>query len=261
MQSERHDRALAVFDAFLRYARGTEVTNAAARVREGTGKGPQPRRADDDTNPGLAAPPADGDADEGFGDVPTRESPVSEAIASSLAPLRDDVNLWDEPTRERLEVVSDLRGRAMPDRPSDPAPVEFVQPTASIIVDEDVATPAFGGTAVQLAEAAIVTLSEAEILADMLVLLRYGHARQVPLELDRWARHHADDLQCHLRLAEFCATRIEPGAGLDLLFGAASRALDRGTLDIARRVLDQVQREAPADLRVAALRERLDERA
>lgn len=272
--ADPHERVLAVFDAFLRYAREAGGTNPGARAAprgEGSGRtavptSANPSTADDDpTRPGFTLPPpGDGGArDDGFADVPTRESPMSDALASTLAPLRDDMNVWDEPTRERPDVVRELRER-LPEEPA-PArrrdPLRDGFPQATIIVDEDamMTVPDLGQAAAPAMRVGGESRAE-QFVGEMTVLIKYGHAEQVPRELDRWMRTYPDDLAAHVKLAEFWATRVDGSTGLDRLFNIASRALDRGELSVARRVLDHVRREAANDLRVVALQDRVGRR-
>jgi hypothetical protein len=91
------------------------------------------------------------------------------------------------------------------------------------------------------------------------VLIKSGHVDQVRLESDRWMRQIPDDLSAHVRLSEFWLLHLDITGGIDRLFATALRALDAGEVAIAQWVHDIVSREAPQDLRVVVLRDRIDE--
>jgi hypothetical protein len=95
--------------------------------------------ADEQTDPNMATVnPAAAPAGDEFSDEPTRQSHLSEALASSTAPHA--AGAWDEPTRERLDVVREFLQQPPPPEPSSytriPDPVVHEK---SIIVDEDIA--------------------------------------------------------------------------------------------------------------------------
>jgi hypothetical protein len=102
------------------------------------------------------------------------------------------------------------------------------------------------------AEARIETFA-----TELVVLIKYGHAEQVPHEIERWIRTFPDALATHLRLAEFECERVDATSGVDRVFAIASRALDVGDRALAQRGLEIVDREAPEDARRAALKGRI----
>lgn len=213
--------------------------------------------ADERTDPNMAAAAGDNGtpAHDGFEDIPTRQSHLSEAMASTTAPHA--AANWDEPTRERLDVVREFLSAPPPPEPASytriPSPVQHEN---SIIVDDDIAlTEPVAGDELRALRSEANRIET--FLSEMTVLIKYGHASQVPREIERWVRANPEDLSSQLRLAEFERSRIDATQGLDRLFWLASRALDRGDRGIALRILEVVQREAPNDLRRAALQDRV----
>ncbi len=199
---------------------------------------------------GASQPPR-----EEFEQIPTRQSNVSAALAANTKP--DGDAMWNEKTRERPDVVRELRTQPPPAEPAAyhrMAPPPAV-PENSIIVDDVALTEPLHVDELRSlrGETARVDL----FLSEMTVLIKYGHAAQIPREIERWMRSNGDDLAAHLRVAEFERTRVDAAGGLDRLFWIASRALDRGDRAIASRVLAVVVRDAPGDLRRPALEDRV----
>ncbi|MBL8681457.1 MAG: hypothetical protein JNK05_19985 [Myxococcales bacterium] len=209
---------LEVFEAFLHYMRNPPARPGAARP---TGS--------------ATASPAPADVPE-----PTRSGPV--IIPASVA---DDQSVWDEPTKSRPDVTR-----------------EFIQksarkePEQSIIVDDDLSmTQPIQSTAPEVARGPD-TRGE-RFCDEMMVLIKYGHAQQVPREIERWVRTYPDDLDGAIRIAEFEMARVDASTGLDRLFATANRAVERGAVEYLRRSIDRLQLLAPQDMRLTALRSRL----
>ena len=277
VQPNPNERAIAVFDAFLRYAReGRAPTLVPARMSapppakvSPPSSGPSTIESpaahdhedapDEQTDPNMrTADTAPAREVDEFEEIPTRQSRLPEAMAASTAPNSDA--MWDEPTRERPDVVREMRSQPPP-----PDPVSFhripvaVAPENSIIIDDDMSTtePVASDDlrAVRTDATRIDTF-----VTEMTVLIKYGHAGDVPREIERWLRGNPDDLNSQVRIAEFERTRIDASVGLDRLFWIASRALDRGDREVAARVLEIVTREAYGDLRRSALQDRVGAR-
>lgn len=179
--------------------------------------------------------------------TPASETPEPSGRISAVAPAsaQEDQSVWDEPTKSRPDVTR-----------------EFVQRTArkepeqSIIVDDELSMTQPIQSAAPEVQRTGETRGE-RFCDEMMVLIKYGHAQQVPREIERWVRTYPDDLDGALRIAEFEMLRIDASAGLDRLFFAANRALERGAVEHLRRALDRLQLLAPGDMRLAALRARL----
>jgi hypothetical protein len=259
VQTDPHQRANAVLNAFMQYMREAVPAPGAAKSPPRQQDAPSPAPAEHKTNPSLRLPAYDG-TQPGItaphGDEPTRETRIPSALAASLRPLPDD-GIWNEPTRERPDVVEEMRAR-MPSSGHTSArpPAPPVVAERSIIVDEDIAlTEPRSGTG----EPRVAGESRADhFVSEMLVLIKYGHAEQVPREIDLWLKAYPDDLAGQLRVVEFLASRVDASEGLERLFTLAARALERREGQLARQVLEYVSREAPGDLRVRALRERVE---
>ncbi|MEI8259058.1 MAG: hypothetical protein WCJ30_25600, partial [Deltaproteobacteria bacterium] len=177
------------------------------------------------------------------------------ALAANTA--RDGDAMWNEPTRERPDVVRELRAQPPPAEPVAyhrlPPPSSVVE--HSIIVDDVALTEPLHADDLRTVRGENARVDG--FLSEMTVLIKYGHAAQVPREIERWMRSNGDDLAAHLRVAEFERTRVDAAGGLDRLFWIASRALDRGDRAVASRVLAIVMRDAPGDMRRAALEDRV----
>lgn len=223
MPTDTDRRVLATFDAFLEYVRG--------------GSAPRPLAAagfsDERTDPSLSAerlgldPPAPrkGGSRAGRGDFDDDEATVVGNIPQPKAPP---------------STSSEAARRAAAPKP---------EPEQSIIVDDQALEPE---------QPVAQDGSRGEgFVREMATLMKYGHAAQVPQEINRFARAHGDDLDGLFRVAEFEYARVDAEQGLERLFQCASRALDAGDLQLARRVLERAGRAAPSDLRVLALTDRV----
>ena len=204
MSPEEVTRTLAMFDAFLAFARAasepaahahpplTDVPTAVTAVR----------------GPGAAEAPADSD-----GDV-TRVTPF--AGVAGVAP-------WEETTRERPDIMRALArsDAAQPDTdqsialPRPPSADPRVEQASIIIEDDSLTEPEFRREDVlrAMAEHARPRAEEApapavlatpsapaeravsldEFAAEMLVLVKYGHAVQAAAEIDRWRDARPED--------------------------------------------------------------------
>jgi hypothetical protein len=100
-------------------------------------------------------------------------------------------------------------------------------------------------------------LAVGQFIREMQVLIKYGHAQQVPSEIERWIRTFPRDLVAHYRLAEFELQEIGRNAGVDRLCDLVQRALSLSDLDVARSALSRALRESPHDSRLAELRRRV----
>lgn len=185
---------------------------------------------------------------------PARERPV-EPQAGPTAEPRDQGEgaLVDEPTDPNVATQKGTSVRHQEFAP--PAVAEM-----SIIVDDvalNEATEAPDATDLLTPDDASEQIET--FLSEMNVLIKYGHAVQVPGELERWLRDGGDDLGAHLRVAEFERAGVDAVRGLDRLFWVASSALDAGDRAMATRVIAMIARAAPEDRRRAALEKRVGE--
>ncbi|MBI5514386.1 MAG: hypothetical protein HY909_11495 [Deltaproteobacteria bacterium] len=223
-------RALEVFEAFLRHARGAG--------------GPAPA---------VTTEPSRG------GEDLTRVSSITEALASSVAPLPPNGSPWEETTRERPDVVREMVAVAFPEAQS---PHE----EQSIIVEDDTLTqPEFENDFVVASPEpgrSPVTghpgpMPVEQFVQEMSVLIKYGHAGQAAAETDRWIAAHPDDLSAHLKIADFELARLDREGAINRFISLATRLLERGDSTQARDVVRKLRQSAPEDLRVGALANRL----
>lgn len=78
------------------------------------------------------------------------------------------------------------------------------------------------------------------VLADMTVLLRYGHAAQVRNSLEQLAKRYPQDLLLLRRITEFQLQNDDVEGGIEALFILARRLFERRNLAGMREALDQV---------------------
>lgn len=246
VQSTAADRALTMFEAFLRHARGSnEAPTAAHRA-----------------SPARTAPPPPGPAaresDEALDGEVTRVAPMPTrpAVTTSLP-------TWDDRTEESagplaahapVEERTDLSVKL----PLAPAPVHASHvEERSIIVDEDSLTsPEMSRDVAFAAAPAALAPGPAGLdvlLREMAVLVKYGHAPQAAQELELWAAAHADDLAGHMRVAEFEMARIDRERALQRYGTLISLFLDRADARSANDVLRRLRRDMPGDPRVSAI--------
>lgn len=225
---------LEVLDAFLEYMR------AAA---------PLPSGADDTIRTRV------------FND-PTRETNLPATLAATMKPFPGEPSNREERTvRERVPGTEEARPRRLASVPPVPPPrvsysVQTEVAESSIIVDESITQEQEEPTVAR--RRPTEPSGPGEFLAEMKVLLKYGHAEQVRQEVQRWFVAHPDDLEGWLDVIEFEMAYIDSTVALERLFSLAGRALDRREIAVARQVYDRVRALAPTDLRVHALRERLE---
>jgi hypothetical protein len=79
-----------------------------------------------------------------------------------------------------------------------------------------------------------------QILSDMAVLLRYGHATQVRDRLEQLRRTYPEDLLLLRRIAEFHVEHAQKDAALDTLFALAGGLFERRNVEGMRQALEQV---------------------
>lgn len=226
-----------MFDAFLRNARGGDAPTPAA-----------PRVA---LTPVLTPAHPPGEPDE-----TTKVLRLPERPRAAL-PVTDST--WDDRTEEN--------GRPSADGEEGPTDVAVSLPPPgrhahaleeSIIIEDDSLTqPEMGRdpvvTGASLA-AYVAAASELDaLLAEMAVLLKYGHAAQAGETLNGWAHAHGDDLQAQMRVAEFEMARIDREMALRRYGTLVSLFLDRGDLRSAGDVMRRLRRDMPDDPRVAAI--------
>lgn len=298
MQPAERERALEVFDAFLRFARdvsldGADLSTVITEVRSSAfvpGSGAAPARASDPvaTQPvPEASVVVDDDGDEATIDSEvTRISPMPAVLAASSAPLDAHASPWEEPTRERPDVVRELASSpaagpeidltatipgvqsppevlALPPSPPPAALAAAPSVESSIIVDDDTLTdPEFGPELMQrfqrLGRAGVGAPTPVEpFIQELVVLIKYGHADQARGEAERWVAANPDDLVAHLAIAEFEVARLDRETGVQR-FGRVVAALhERGDRAAVSAAMQRLQRAAPGDARVAALAARV----
>ncbi len=223
------DRALTIFEAFLRHARGLEEPDAP----------PSPAELDNEVT--HVAP------------APTRPAkPVAQAAPTPAPPA------WDDHTEESHRPSP----AAVPEERTDlsvklpPAPAHLVVEQSIIIDDDSLTSPEMSraealGVAPSIAAHAQNALDT--LLQEMAVLVKYGHSSQAAQELELWATSHPDDLTGHLRVAEFEMARVDRELALQRYGTLVSLFLDRGDTRSADDVLRRLRRDMPGDPRVTAI--------
>ena len=222
------DRALSLFDAFLRHARAGAARAAPVAPSPLTVVRPEP-----DENTRVAAMPA--------------RSPME--------------STWDDPTGEKavptvmqpapLEPATDVSVRL----PSEQHAHAMEQ---SIIIDDDSLTqpemPREAATAAPLPAAGYPAVSELDtLLLEAAVLVKYSHTPSAAQALEHWSLTHPDDLQGQLRVAEFEMARVDREVALRRYGTLVSLFLDRGDLRSAGDVMRRLRRDLPGDARVTAI--------
>lgn len=229
MSPEQVARTLAMFDAFLVYARGvpspaasahpplTEVSTAVTAVR---GAGPAPAAADELISDGdvtrVTAMPAPQDAHPPISaqaaEEPTHERPdIMRALARSDAAQPDtDVSIAlpkppaADPRVEQASIIIEDDSLTEPEfRREDVlrAMAEHARPRVEEVTAPVVASP----PAVRAAPPPppqpspppppppTPSVTVEEFSGEMLVLVKYGHAAQAVAEIDRWVRARPED--------------------------------------------------------------------
>ncbi len=100
-----------------------------------------------------------------------------------------------------------------------------------------------------------------QILADMAVLLRYGHADQVRERLGDLRRTYPEDLLLLRAIAEFFVENEVKDAALDTLFVLAGALFERRNLEGMRQALEQVRVLDPDNERAYRLLGLLEQRS
>lgn len=210
MNPEEVTRTLAMFDAFLSYARAASVPATAVAAH--------PPLTDVETAVtavrGSNAAPGSTDDAPSDGDV-TR-------VTAAPPPSAPSGQAWEEPTNERPEVMRALArsDAAQPDTdvsiplPRPPAADPRVEQASIIIEDDSLTEPEFRREDVlrAMAEharprpeevpAPVATppqpapppppMAAEDFAAEMLVLVKYGHAAQAVGEIDRWVKAYPE---------------------------------------------------------------------
>lgn len=210
MNPEEVTRTLAMFDAFLSYARAASVPATAVAAH--------PPLTDVETAVtavrGSNAAPGSTDDAPSDGDV-TR-------VTAAPPPSAPTGQAWEEPTNERPEVMRALArsDAAQPDTdvsiplPRPPAADPRVEQASIIIEDDSLTEPEFRREDVlrAMAEharprpeevpAPVATppqpapppppMAAEDFAAEMLVLVKYGHAAQAVGEIDRWVKAYPE---------------------------------------------------------------------
>ncbi len=210
MNPEEVTRTLAMFDAFLSYARAASVPATAVAAH--------PPLTDVETAVtavrGSNAAPGSTDDAPSDGDV-TR-------VTAAPPPCAPSGQAWEEPTNERPEVMRALArsDAAQPDTdvsiplPRPPAADPRVEQASIIIEDDSLTEPEFRREDVlrAMAEharprpeevpAPVATppqpapppppMAAEDFAAEMLVLVKYGHAAQAVGEVDRWVKAYPE---------------------------------------------------------------------
>jgi hypothetical protein len=99
-----------------------------------------------------------------------------------------------------------------------------------------------------------------QILSDMDVLHRYGHAGQVRERLEQLRRTYPEDLLLLRRIAEFHVEHDDVEAALETLFALAGGLFERRNVEGMRQALQQVLVLDPDNARAYRLLDLLDQR-
>lgn len=99
------------------------------------------------------------------------------------------------------------------------------------------------------------------VLADMQVLLRYGHRSEVTRRLDELLARYPNDLLLLKRIAEFHLEAGEREQAIDRLFKLASALFERRNVHGMRQAIEQVRRIDRDNPRAAKLLKLLEQRS
>lgn len=225
-QTPANERALRLFEEFLRHARGDEVEASSPAARS------EPDVLDAEVTRVVHAP-------------------VRPPVVTELPSWDDRTEESAGPAARAPEERTDLTVNLPPAPP--PSPYE----ERSIIIDDDSLTApemsrdealGVGAAVVAIAQGALDTL-----LQEMAVLVKYGHAQQAAQELELWAAAHPDDLAAHMRVAEFEMARVDRELALQRYGTLVSLFLDRGDARSAEDVIRRLRRDMPGDPRVTSI--------
>lgn len=232
--ASEHARALEIFNQFLRFSRDAAAPRAASVLVE------LPVAATDPGHPPLAE------------------------VSTAVTP-------WEEPTRERPEVMRAMvsGAAAHPDTaPTIQVPeVRATVEEQSIIVDDDTLTDPEFGRALLSQMGSLLRPNAApspgpmpveQLVQEMSVLIKYGHAKQAAEETERWIRQHPDDVSAHLKIAEFELARLDREAAINRFVQLLDRLLERGDATRARDVVQRLRGDLRDDARLGALVSRIN---
>lgn len=194
--------------------------------------------------------------------------PPAPSVHPALTEVSTAVTPWEEPTRERPDVVRAMvqGSAAHPDTtPGILSPdVQTAVEERSIIVDDDTLTdPEFGrvllnrmSEMLRPAEAAAAVpkvIPVSQLVQEMSVLIKYGHSQQAAEETERWVSAHPDDFSAHLAIAEFELQQLDRDAAVHRYAQLLSRLLERRELSAARDVVRRLRDDVREDPQVAAI--------
>lgn len=225
-----HARALQVFDRFLAHARAVSP-------------------------PAVTPPPP----------PPVVMVPAA-ASHPPLTEVSTAVTPWEEPTKERPDIMRALAAGAAAHPDTAPGIVAPVV-EQSIIVDDDTLTdPEFGRALLHqmsdllrpAAPPTVAPMPVEQLVQEMSVLVKYGHSAQAAEETERWIRAHPDDVSAHLELAEYELQRLDREAAIQRFIQLLSRLVERGDARSARDVVRRIRGDIRGDARVDALLTRLN---
>lgn len=190
-------------------------------------------------------------------------TPAPASLHPPLAEVSTQVSPWEEPTRERPDVVRAMvaGGAAHPD--TSPALLTPELHTSveerSIIVDDDTLTdPEFGRALLtQMSDlmrpARPAVMPVAQLVQEMSVLIKYGHAAQAAGEVERWVQAHPDDFSAQLAIAEFELLQLDRGAALQRFAQLLARLVERNDLSTARDVVRRLRGDIREDPSMTSL--------
>jgi hypothetical protein len=203
-----------------------------------------PARDEEGTRPDLPLPSAR-DASPSDDEHDDDEEEDATAVRKPLAPLTD--------SGQRVVLLTKVkRAASEPARAKEPATwrsvvaprgqhtqrieASRVVPDVSAVAKKDPAPAVAEG----VEDGQMPTRELDQILADMGVLLRYGHAGQVRDRLEQLRRTYPEDLLLLRRIAEFHIEHDQNEAALDTLFALAGGLFERRNVEGMRQALEQV---------------------
>lgn len=206
MQSMSEAQVLAVFEAFLAYARsaGAPPKPSVYPLADDSEEGPTDIRIQN-----AGPTPSRDDAARDDDDEPVSDSEVTKItrIPEATVPTAPQGSEWDGPTTD--DHSPEVLAEVLPDTDHNISTPEAKGAKAakaprveerSIIVDDDSLTdPEFGRDAIQEVARALrdvpaaPVLSVEQFLTEMNVLIKYGHGEQVQREAVRWLETHPED--------------------------------------------------------------------
>lgn len=258
-----HERALALFEAFLQYARNADGARA---------EGPPPRRPSGVQKaldsflpppPGASSePPRRGTT--GGNRAVTPKAVVTDSRAA-VDPGTAVVHASQVPKRPTPGAAARSDTDLAVELPEMRAPATPRVEERSIIVEPDTIpppaakapTPAPAPAPAPVAAPALAPPTVDGFLQEMMVLIKYGHARQSAQECERWITSNPDAFEAHLKVNEFQFTRLDRDLALQRYAWLVARLVERGRAPEARDVVERLLRQLPDDPRVVALTSQL----